>query len=937
MSGNQRGIENGGLCGAKTILFAFLGGSLTVLLFATLTPLGAQVEPSRSERDAERSTRTEASLMSAYPAAGPIRIDGRLDEEAWTSHPPLTGFVQAEPVEGAAAVNDTEVSVRFDQDAIYVGARLRDVAAAAIARALTRRDARYSGQYDFFTIMLDPNLDGRTGYEFQVSAANVQLDRYLHTDVEEDPAWDAVWESAVTVDNGGWTVEVRIPFSQIRYDLSDSAQVWGANFIRRRALDNELSSFVLASRLVTGRVSQFGRLGGIRVTQAPSRAEIRPYVLGKAQARPVPEGDPFTDARSTEAKVGLDLRYGLGSSFTVDATVNPDFGQVEADPAVINLTALETRLEERRPFFVEDARIFDFSLTGSQRPKAFYSRRIGRVPQVTQLAGADFNHVPEAARILGAAKLTGRTLGGLSIGALAAVTAAESGEAYFQGVDRFEDFIAEPQTAYGVVRLRQDLRNSESIVGGIVTMLHRSLPGSGALDLLASDAFTVGVDVEHTWANREWAFSGMLAATHVRGNSIAMQRIKRRSNHYLQRPDLAWGSFDSDATSLSGGEIELGLERRRGRVRGSLRWRQIMPRAEVNELGFSTSPERMEPVLILQYRNVEPGRWFRDYAVDFLSYNAFSHEILKGPLSFDRLGWALIRNEERFLTQATLRNLWSVSLQSVYSANSMSRTETRGGPRMRVPGFVRFTLNVSTDNRRMLGFRPRVIVERGFLESGNSVRFSLATRVNPSPRLELEVEPSYSRSTNGSQYVTASGTVPYPATFARRYLFARLERTDVSLKTRLSWIFTPSLSLELYAQPLLSSGDYITYRQLVRSESYEFEDFQEGSFRSAGGTIFCDDGRTCVAPDGPRWVDLDGDGAADFSFRDRDFNVRSLRTTSLVRWEYRPGSTLFFVWQRRQSKEAALGDFDLGRDAKALFGLAADDVLMVKATFLLSL
>jgi hypothetical protein len=451
-------------------------------------------------------------------------LDGRLGEAAWSEAPVATGFIQRQPNEGQRAVHQTDVRILFDDEAIYVGARMHDPDPGSIARQMTRRDEE--GQFDYFALELDPVLDRRTAYRFRVSASNVQRDEYLFDDNERDAAWDAVWESAVAFDSAGWTAEIRIPLSQVRYRAAPGPQTWGVNFFRRRLSTNEESHFSLISQLQRGHVSQFGVIQDVRITQASRRIELRPYVLSSAYRGPAPVGNPFTDGRDFESRAGADVRFGIGGQFTFDATINPDFGQVESDPAVINLSAFETFLDERRPFFVEDARIFDFTLTGG-RNRIFYSRRIGRNPHGSAPDGASFSDIPDAAAIVGAAKLTGRTDGGLSVGLLASVTQAERGRAYFDEDGSTRRFLVEPRTGFGVVRLKQDLNDGASTIGVIGSLLQRDLPSSGTFDHLPSIALGGGVDMEHQWGERTWAFFGYFAGTHVRGDGRTRRGDRR--------------------------------------------------------------------------------------------------------------------------------------------------------------------------------------------------------------------------------------------------------------------------------------------------------------------------------------------------------------------------------------------------------------------------
>lgn len=875
--------------------------------------------------------RAEARSAVAVARSGPVRLDGRLDEEAWEAAPAFSGFIQKEPDEGSPAREETEVRVLFDDEALYIGAVLWDSEPERISRQLLRRDQE--GSADFFEVSLDPNLDRRTGYQFTVSAANVQVDRYLFDDNREDGAWNAVWSSEVHHAPWGWSVEIRIPLSQVRFDPDGGPQTWGVNFSRRRTATNERSHFSPESRAIRGVVSRFGLLDGIEVGAGGRRVEARPYVLARGARGPAAEGDPFFDGGEAGARVGVDLRYGLGSAFTVDATVNPDFGQVEADPATINLTAFETFLSERRPFFVEDARILDFSLSGGQNT-LFYSRRIGRAPQGGAPEGASFVDVPDAATILGAAKLTGRTRGGLSLGALAAVTGPAEGRAFFSGDGRRERFLAEPGTRYGVVRAQQDFRQGASVVGAIVTGLQRDLPAGGSFDWLPDGAFSAGIDFEHTWSDRDWALHGFLAGSHVVGDSTAMIRIQRASNHYFQRPDALRLSVDSSATSMSGVEWRLQLERRNGRNwNGSVWAAQVTPGFEVNDLGYGRSAERLDGGARISYRDLEPGRVLRNWNANLSTFHNVSHEVLEDPGSWQAWRATHVSGSLNASAGFTFLNYWNLNVDLQLSPDVSNRTATRGGPLVREPGSVGGGIRLGSDGRRSVTIRPSLNLSRGRADSGTELRTSMEVGLRPSPRVELQLEPSWSRSTDGAQYVGTSRTLPWEPTFGPRYLFGSLERETLSMQTRLNVAFTPALTLQLFAQPFLSSGAYVRYRQLERPGTYAFVDFPEGEHGTVGGTAACAGGQTCVDGVGRRYLDFDGDGLADHSLTDPDFVVRSLRGNAVLRWEYRPGSTLFLVWQQQRASEGEGGRLDMGRDLGALAGGPADNVLIVKVNY----
>lgn len=875
----------------------------------------------------------EAPVLQVHRGTSPIRIDGRLAEDVWTAAPAATGFVQGEPIEGAPARHRTEVRVVYDEEALYVGARMYDDSPDAIARQLVRRDE--TGQFDYFELSLDPDLDLRTGYVFQISAAGVQGDAYLFDDVREDRSWDAVWESAVQVDEQGWTAELRIPLSQIRYRPSGNPQDWGINFTRRRVASNERSYFALESRRRYGRVSVFGRLGGLDLARGVSRLELRPYVLTRGRAGPAEDGNPFQQPRDANASAGLDARYGIGANFTLDATVNPDFGQVEVDPAVINLSAFETFYPERRPFFVEDARIFDFALSGGAN-SLFYSRRIGRRPQRSSLGGASFVDVAEQTSILGAMKLTGRTAGGLSVGVLAALTGREEGQAYFARGDSLTRFVAEPRSEYAVFGAQQELRGGATVVGGMLSMMHRNLPGDGSLDFLPSRAAYTGLNFQHTWSRGAWAFWGFAAGSYTAGSEDAIIRIQRGPNHYRQRPD-AWNlGVDSSATRLTGAEWRLQLDRRSGRHWTGAAWAaQRTPGFEVNDGGYFQGSERLDGGVRASYQEITPGRVLRSYRLTAVTFHNWRHEALREPFSPSTWGDAHKAGTLSTNAEMTFLNYWGLIAGLSYGPEVRSEVPTRGGPLMLEPSRVTYSLRATSDPRARLTVAPSAQFMRSTPEAWSS-SLNLAIGYRPSSRVDIKVEPSFARERDPRQYVAAANDPSFTPTFGQRFVFADVDRTTFSLGTRLNVAFTPHLTLQLFAQPLLSAGEFVRYKQFSRAGTAQFDPFEEGTV-VAGTSARCAGGRTCREGD-TRFVDFQGDGVSDLSFRERDFRVRSLRGNSVLRWEYRPGSTLYLVWQqKRHFEDRAASDFALRQDFGRLLDEQPDNVLILKMNYWLGL
>lgn len=878
--------------------------------------------------------------VGVSPLVGDISVDGRLDEDVWAQAEVATDFVQGTPVEGVPAQEVTEIRVVIGDGSLYIGARMYESDPSAIVRQLVRRDQE--GQYDYVSISIDPNHDQRTGYYFRVSADNVQVDQYYYDDSRLDRAWSAVWESAVHHDDEGWSAEIRIPLSQIRYESTDDVQTWGINFARKRIITNETSYFSLRSRTRPGVVSQFGTLENVRIPKASRRIEVRPYMLSGMHSGPSEDGDPFFDGSEADVRAGADFRVGLGPAFTLDATINPDFGQVDADPAVINLSAFETRFQERRPFFVEDAQIFNFTLgPGERGDQLFYSRRIGGSPHGANPSEADFSDRPDAATILGAAKLTGRTQSGLSLGVLAAVADEEFGEAFYVEDGRLDEFRVEPQTTFGVVKLQQDFNGGASQIGGLVTAMNRSLPGDGGFDFLPNRAYSAGINFQHQWNNRDWSLSGFFAGTLVQGDSTAITRIQRSSNHYFQRPDATRLGVDSTATDLTGVNWRLTLSRQNGRHWSWSTWiAESTPGFEVNDVGFSRGSEKLDAGLFVSYREITPSSWYKNYSVTLWSFANWIHEALDDAGSWSSWEGARTAGTANLSIRGTLLNEWGGNLTLSLSPDHSNVGNTRGGPAMLDPGSWNVRASINTDRRKPLNFKVGFSLREGFRNSIDDFSLNTTVAVRPSSSFSLSLTPSFSWQTTADQYVTSTSTLPYEPTFGRRYIFSDLERRTFAMQARVDWTFSPSLSFQLWAQPLVSSADYLSYKQLEASRTFDFDTFEEGTASRNGADVICTGGRICAEAFDDftmQHIDFDGDGVADYSLVDRDFNFRSLVGNAVLRWEYRPGSTVFFVWQRRQSGSSLTGDFDFRRDFDALFGIPADNRFMVKVNYWLGM
>ena len=848
-----------------------------------------------------------AAQPSAEAAPGPSRavalqvqdapaLDGRLDDAAWRDARWISDFVLREPEEGGAPAGRTEIAFLVDDGALYVGARMHGAAPGDVVRQLARRDRE--GISEEIAVSLDTYRDRRTAYTFAVSSAGTRIDYHHPSDDRDSRAYsfDPVWEAEVALDSSGWTAEMRIPLSQLRFSAADE-QRWGLNVVRRVPARNEEAYWILVPRDETGWSSRMGELA-LGALRPPRRVELVPYAAADGRlAHAADPRDPFQDTRSAGMRVGGDARMGLGPSFTLSATVNPDFGQVDADPAEVNLTQYETFFSERRPFFVEGT-----SLLSSRG--LFYSRRIG-APPPGQPDG-DYAERMDATPILGAAKLTGRTRGGLSIGALAAVTGRERVATYDTAADAFGAAEVAPPTGYGIAAVQQELGRDRSTLGASLTGVRRDLaPGSPLAALVPEQAVTGLVDGRLRWAGGGMDVSAFAAFSHVTGDSLAILRLQRSSRRYFQRPDADHVEVDAGRTSLSGTFLGINHSRMRGRVLWDVDYVQSAPGLELNDLGQMGSTDFRAVNGNVRYRETRPGKHFRAYEAGMFADAGWN---FGGVRTWTSVGG---------FASARLPDFSSVAMDLVRRLPAQSDDLTRGGPLMGTG--AAWIASVGVDGRPggRTEWEAGVDLFRSELGSWRTAA-DLELRFRPGPRWELSVDPRWSRGAEARQYVTTREGGP-AATFGRRYVFAHLERNEVAMQIRLNYALSPDLTLETYAEPFASSGRFHGFGELPAARSRALRTYGE-------------DGTTIVRSEetGERTVT---DGADTFVLPHLDFDVRSFRSNAVLRWEWRPGSTLFVVWQQDRSRRDARWTRLDPSDAFASLGAAGDNLLAVKLTY----
>ncbi len=843
-------------------------------------------------------------------ASSPISVDGVLDEAAWAAAAPTSRFVQADPREGAPPSEPTDVRVLFDDGALYIGARLYDSAPDSIAALLARRDGASSS--DRFLVYVDGYHDRRSGFFFGVNAAGSLYDGTLYNDEWNDNTWDGVWEGKATRDSLGWTAELRIPYSQLRFQKGGGYR-WGINFCREIARRNERDFLAFQPKNGSGFVSRFPELGGLLGITPPPRIEVLPYITSQAEFEGHDPADPFNDGSRLGAGAGADFKVGLGGNVTMAGTVNPDFGQVEVDPAVVNLSDVETFFDERRPFFIEGAGIFDFGSGGANdfwgfnwaAPSFLYTRRIGRAPQV-ELPDNEFADAPTGTHILGAAKLSGK-IGNWSLGTLSALTNRESGR--FALGDRRWTAQLEPLTYYGVYRAQKEFAGGARGLGFIGTATNRFFNDDAVRDELSSSSTGFGMD---GWTaldrDRMWMVSGWAGLTRVTGTPTRLQLLQEEAPHYLQRPDAGYLGVDSSATAFSGYAARLSLNKQRGDWMFNSAFGVVDPRFDVNDLGIQFRADQFNSHVMVGRRWTRPGRVFRDWRVNLAVFREWN---FGGDLTAS--GY--------FLTGLyQLRNFATGKWFVAYNPETLNDRQSRGGPLMVNPPGVEWDWQFASDpNRRWVA---GLTLHGARYRLGSDERWSVGSSLQwkPGSRISLSLEPLVERIKTTSQYVDTFDDALATGTFGHRYVFADLDQTNVSASLRLNWIFTPRLSIEVYAQPLLSSGRYTGFKQLARSRSYEFSGYPDPQPTS-------DPDQVIVDPDGP-------DGPAEsHQIDDPNFSLASLRGNAVLRWEYLPGSTLFLVWTQNRSDTETIGTFRTGRSLNRLFDATADNIFLIKLSF----
>ena len=895
-------------------------GLLLCLLFLPPSPAtiarAAPADPTRADsaKAANPSGRARPPrIFNAVRLQGPApKIDGRFDDAAWNEGAWSGDYIQQLPVEGAAPSVKTELKILYDDRNVYIAIRAYDDP-ALIHRYPSRRDDLAG---DITGVCFDSYFDKRSGFEFDLTAAGTKIDLVL-TNEGWDMSWDAVWHGKVGLEADAWTAEFQVPLSQLRYGTQEE-QVWGLHAWRWVDRNQEEDQWNLIPRNSTGRMQNIGELHGISGLPRYRHIELLPHTVGRAEGQPVEEGNPYRDGARGHATAGLDAKVGLTTDFTLDATVNPDFGQVEADPSVVNLTAYETFFEEKRPFFMEGKNILTLNLDSVQatgdvpvdagtNEMMFYSRRIGQAPHyVPDAAAGESVDMPDSTSIITAAKVTGKTPDGLSVGILQSVTSAEHAHVSLDGVERERP--VEPTTNYFAARLQKDWAKGNTVLGGMLTNTHRWI-GDPTLEFLPRDALTGAVDFVQYFANRSYVLEAKGAFSRITGDPAAITELQRNPVHYYQRPDADHLGVDGAATSLSGHAGTFRFARygnSKWRWANATRW--VSPGFDLNDIGFLRQADFIVNEASGGYVQTDPTGPFRTWGVTVERQDAFDYS---GARTDAVTG---------VQASGTFDNKWTVSA-SVNAIEEPNDTRLlRGGPSMLTSGFWGTFFSASTDPSRrvVLGgqLRRQFGVEAGTHES--EVSGLLRWRV--SQRLVLQPVVAYAKNLDDLQYVETAETSGGP-----RYLLGRIDQDTLAVTFRADLQITPDLSIQYYGSPFVSTGRYTTFKRVTAPHADDYAN----RFH-----VLTNDE---LAYDGNSNQYTVSEAGATYTFANPDFSFREFRSNLVTRWEFKPGSTMYVVWAQGRTAGIDQWDGSLGRAFNQLWNTPASNVLLLKVSYWLSM
>jgi hypothetical protein len=819
-----------------------------------------------------KKTYTTSKISGTIPV-----IDGLLNDPAWDQVEWGGDFIQRMPIEREAPSQETSFKILYDDNNLYVGVRAYDTEPEKIVKRMGRRDG-FEG--DWVEINIDSYNDKRTAFSFSASVSGVKGDEFISNNGDNwDSNWDPIWYLKTSIDDKGWIAEFRIPLSQLRFSDAEN-QVWGIQLQRRFFREEEMSNWQFIPQNAGGWVHLFGELNGIQGIKPKKQKEIMPYVVAKAKRYEGEEGNPFATGRDESLNIGIDGKIGLTNDITLDFTVNPDFGQVEADPSQLNLSAFQVFFEERRPFFIEGNNILNFRITQFRPDNLFYSRRIGGRPSAWPDAPDNaYVKVPDNTQILAAAKVTGKNKHGFSWGVLESVTAREYAEIDMDGVRTKEP--VEPLTNYFVARASQDFNEGNTVVGGMVTSLYRDI-NDPSLEFLHNKAWSSGLDLFHQWKDKKYFLRLNTAFSNVRGTEEAILETQEASERYFQRPNNFHKSIDTTLTSLTGTGGQAIIGKQSGKFNYEIGTTWSSPNFDINDQGFLRSTDNILQWIWSSYRFTKPFSIFRNMRLNLVQFSAWD------------FGGINVEKGFNFNSNMQFKNFWNFGTGMNVSSEEISNADLRGGPSFTYPGSTNWWYFVGTDNRKKFRVSFNQWFNWGREDYSYSTGVNVGLRYRPMDALNISLSPNINRRRNEQQYVTTESFNNDP-----RYITAAIDQKTYRLVLRINYNINPNLSIQYWGQPFVTQGEYTEFKKITDSNNRKYSDRFE---------TYSDSQISYDAAEEEYLVDENLDG---------------------------PGSTLFVVWTQDRTDNPALTAMDnsLGGISTDLFAVKPYNIFLIKYTY----
>jgi len=837
-----------------------------------------------------------------------LKIDGFINEADWETVSWEDNFTQLEPNEGKEPTQNTEFKILYDNDFLYVAIKSYDTDVSKIEKRLSGRD---SWDGDLIGVQIDSYFDKKTVFVFAVSASGGRSDGISVNDNIDnfDDTWNPLWETETKVTDFGWSAEMKIPLSQLRFNAKKE-QIWGLQVVRYLYRNKEWDMWQFIPKESSGWASRFGELRGLIDLNPKKLIEISPYISSKSEHYEKEDGNPYANGNDLSVNAGIDGKIGLTNNLTLDFAVNPDFGQVEADPSEVNLTAFETYFSEKRPFFIEGNNITDYQITpgGSawSDDNLLYSRRLGGPTHYyPESNDGEYIKLPVNSRILGALKLTGKTKSGLSVGIMETFTNKEFAKINANSIERKEP--VEPYTNFFAARLQKDLNEGNTVFGGMITSMYRFIDHTN-FDFLNTSAITGGLDFKQYFKDKKYYFEGKLIGSRIDGSTEAISEQQLSSRRYYQMPDADYLSYDSTRTSLSGygGNLSFRKKVSKGlRYAANVTWRS--PGIELNDMGYLRKANSIFQYIWAGYSITEPFSVFREAGLNVNEWSGWDYSGKSTFLGASIGAWA------RF------KNFWSLSFNLNNEGKNIDNSVLRGGPSLILPGTFNYSIGFGTNSTKKLQFYAQYFDNYGHVNSDRSFGIYTSIHYQPLNRLSVSLSPNYNYNNSELQYV---GTEHYE--YQDRYLFGEIEQKTFSMSVRIDFNLSPDFTIQYYGAPFISAGLYSDYKKITDPKHNNYYSRFE---------VFNDTEITYLQEEGIYGINENADSNFEYFFSKPDYNFQQFRSNLVLRWEYKAGSMFYIVWSQDRTDVVSDGTFNFGSSLKNILKISAYDVFLLKISY----